>query len=389
MIYDVIIVGGGASGFFASNALLDNNPALKLLMLEKTDKLLQKVKISGGGRCNVTHHDYNPTSFSKSYPRGSKLLKKNLRTFGAEQMIEWLTSKGVATKVEGDGRMFPITNSSQTIIDCYLEVLDHQNFTLIKKCGLVDFQSHDDHLSVKTNQGSWHARHLILAGGSSKALWSLLEQKGIEVIPPTPSLFTFTLKDHPLQGLEGISIPNALLITHKGISGPAVLRLSAFGARELAEVNYVFEILINFTGLEKEEEVRSALDGLKVSKKRMLNSIHFGLSKRLWERILERANIPSDKPGLELSKKDLNKLITELYQGSYLVQGKNTFKEEFVTAGGVALSEIEKSTYEFKKLPKVYAIGELLDIDGVTGGFNFQGCWTGGWMVASYISRHI
>ena len=395
--YDIIIVGGGASGFFTANILLDKNPSLQVLMLEKTDKLLQKVKISGGGRCNVTHYEFNPTTFSKNYPRGQKLLKKNLRTFGAEEMIEWLSSKGVDTKTEEDGRMFPESNSSQTIIDCLLSVLELEHFTLKKKSPIIDFQVLGDRIQVIGQKEEWTTKKLVLSTGSSKSIWKLLAQKKIRITPPVPSLFTFTLRDHPLKGLEGISITNAsikvastklqesgpLLITHKGISGPAVLKLSAFGAKELAAMHYHFTVIINFTGLEKEEEVRSVISELEKSKKLLANESIFGLSKRLWHRILERSDISASKVGIDLSKKEKNKLINELYQGHYIVEGKNTFKEEFVTAGGIDLTEIDRSTYEFKKLPGVYAVGELLDIDGVTGGFNFQGCWTSGWIVGN------
>ena len=401
MKYDVIIIGGGASGFFTANILMDQAPDLNVLLLEKSNKLLQKVKISGGGRCNVTHHEFNPTHFSKSYPRGKNLLKKNLRAFGAQDMIEWLNAKGIQTKTEEDGRMFPVSNNSQSIIDCLLQVTRHKNFTLCKKSGLTNFEIHDDHIEVCTASQKFETAKLVLSVGSSQSIWKLLSSKGIKIVKPVPSLFTFTLEDHPLKGLEGISVPNAhikvvgtklqssgpLLITHKGLSGPCVLRLSAYGARELAELKYRFRILINFSGFEAEEDVREKITELSLSKKQLIKTPQFGISKRLWERLLDRSSIDPYKPGRDLNKKEKNKLVAELYQGTYSVKGKNTFKEEFVTAGGIDLSEVERASYSLKKLRDVYATGEVLNIDGVTGGFNFQGCWTSGWMAANEILK--
>ena len=400
-MHDVIIVGGGASGFFTANILLENDPSLKVLILEKTEKTLQKVKISGGGRCNVTHHEMNQTTFSKNYPRGEKILKKNLRSFGAQEMIQWLGSKGVETKTEEDGRMFPLSNSSQTIVDCLKNIINHKNCTLKTKCGLTEFTHLDDRISVETTSEKFSTKHLVFSAGSSKTLWKLLEQKGFKTVSSVPSLFTFNFKNHPLKGLEGISIPNAivkitgqkiqyqgpLLITHKGASGPAILKLSAYGARILNDLSYNFNLLINFTGEEKEETVREAIAAFQASKKQIGNSPLFGLSKRLWERLVTKAGIPESKLCNELSKKEKNKLIEELYQGSYEVSGKNTFKDEFVTAGGIDLSEVNKQTYELTKFPHVYATGEFLNIDGITGGFNFQACWTSGYLVALDITK--
>lgn len=398
-MYDVIIVGGGASGFFTAHVLTELLPDNKVLILEKTDKILQKVKISGGGRCNVTHAEFNQTSFSKSYPRGEKILKKNLRSFGAEEMISWLANKGVKTKTEADGRMFPESNTSETIVNTLKSVLNHKTCALKKKTTFLDFTRDEEHYAVKTNDGELKCKHLVFSAGSSKQLWKLLENKGLKTVPSVPSLFTFSFRNHTLKGLEGISVEKAfvkivghklqhsgpLLITHKGVSGPSVLKLSAYGARILNELNYDFSLLINFTGLEKEQEVRTEINNLSTSKKLISNATLFGLSKRLWERLIHKAGIPEDKSCNELSKKEKNKLFEELYQGEYKVSGKNTFKEEFVTAGGIDLSEINKQTYEMNKLPNVYATGEFLNIDGVTGGFNFQACWTSGYLVANSI----
>jgi len=399
-MYDVIIAGGGASGFFTANVLVNSQPNLKILILEKTGKTLSKVLISGGGRCNVTHNQPNQTLFSKHYPRGEKLLKSNLRKFGSLEMTHWLQEKGVELKTEEDNRMFPISNSSKTIVQCLRSVLESRQCTLKLNTAIVDFEETESHISVNTTDNTYQCKHLVLACGSSQSAWKMLQNKGVEITTPVPSLFTFTVKPHPLVGLSGISVAHAevkiagtklkpqygpLLITHKGFSGPAVLKLSAYAARELNDLQYKFNLLVNFTGLEKETEVREKINEQADSKKQIGNAPLFGLAKRLWVALLEKASIPEDKVWHELSKKNKNKLIEELFQGSYNVTSKNTFKDEFVTAGGIALPEIDKNTYALKKHTGVFATGEFLNIDGVTGGFNFQACWTSGYFVAKSI----
>lgn len=399
-MYDVIIIGGGASGFFAANLLIEQNPKTKLLILEKTGKTLQKVKISGGGRCNVTHNEPNQTSFSKHYPRGQKFLKKSLRLFGQAEMIQWLNNNGVDLKTEDDNRMFPQSNSSQTIIDCFNKVLSHRNCELKLNQAITDFTENDHGVDITTKQGSFKTRKLILAAGSSKEVWNLLQSKSIAVTPPVPSLFTFKFKKHPLVDLAGISLPNAQvkiagtklqytgpwLITHHGISGPAVLKLSAFGARVLAEKQYQFSVMINFTGLDKWDNVSMDLQEAMSSQKLISNQTLFDIPKRLWLYFITKCEIPENKKWSELSKKELNKLTEELFQGTYEVSGKNTFKDEFVTAGGIELHEIEQETCRIKKLKHTYSIGEFLNIDGITGGFNFQSCWTTAFLAAKAIN---
>lgn len=389
-MYNVIIIGGGASGFFAANLLLEQDPSTKILILEKTGKTLQKVKISGGGRCNVTHNEPNQTSFSKNYPRGQKFLKKALRVFGQQEMINWLNKNGVALKIEEDNRMFPVSNSSQTIIDCFSKVLNAKNCTLKTNQAIHSFEEKDAYVEVCTKQETYQTKNLILAAGSSKDVWELLASKNIKTIAPVPSLFTFKLQNHPMKELSGISLPNVQvkiagtklqnsgpwLITHQGMSGPAILKLSAFGARELHEKSYQFSIMINFTGLENWNEVAEGLQEAMRSQKLIANQSVFEIPKRLWHYFITKAEIPEHKKWAELSKKEVNKLTEELFQGTYEVLGKNTFKDEFVTAGGIDLSEIEPSSCRLKKLKNTYAIGEFLNIDGVTGGFNFQSCWT-------------
>ena len=399
MIYTITIVGGGAAGFFAANLLLETLPEAKILIIEKSSKILQKVKISGGGRCNVTHHCFNPTEFSINYPRGAKFLKNSLRTFGAAEMIEWLKEHDVPTKIESDGRMFPSSNSSQTIVDCFSNVLKSTRVKLLTGQNFKKFETEKDNYTIETEKDKFKSKYIIIATGSSPNVWKYLKSKDLKIVSPVPSLFTFVLANHPLKGLEGISLENVSikvigkklvnsgpwLITHQGISGPAVLKLSAFGARELSELNYQFQILINLTGLEKVEAVIEKLKEYLSSAKLIVNTPLFNISKRLWKRLVERAEIDQNKPWNELGKKGLNKLVEEIYQGTYHVIGKNTFKDEFVTAGGVDLSEINKKTAELIKHPRVYLAGECLNIDGVTGGFNFQAAWTTAYLVTQGI----
>jgi predicted Rossmann fold flavoprotein len=398
--FDVVILGGGAAGFFCANVLMDALPQTSILILEKTNKTLQKVKISGGGRCNVTHNQPSPNLFAKNYPRGESLLKKTLITFGQKEMIEWLDKKGIQLKIEADHRIFPQSNDSQTIIDCFTNVLNHKNCQLHLLESILDFNIlADQSILVKTDKKEYKTQYLVFAGGSSESIWNLLEQKEIKTINRVPSLFTFKFVKHPMAHLSGISLPNVILkvkgekletsgpwlITHQGISGPVVLKMSAFGARVLHQKAYRFQVSINFSGLNTWDEVNLQISQQMQSAKLIGNGSLFDLPKRLWLYLLERAQVPDNKKWSELSKKEINKLTEEVYQGSYEVDGKNTFKEEFVTAGGISLDEVDRSNFGLNKLKNCYAIGEILDIDGVTGGFNFQNCWTSAYLAANHM----
>jgi predicted Rossmann fold flavoprotein len=396
MTYDTIIIGGGASGFFLANLICDANADKKVLILEKTGKTLQKVKISGGGRCNVTHNDASISSFAKNYPRGENFLKKGFKHFNQENMIQWLKAKGVELKTEGDNRMFPVSNDSQTIVDCLQNVLKNNKCTLKSNISLEDFEYKDDLITVKTKEQSFNTKNLVFAAGSSESLWQLLEKKGVQTVSRVPSLFSFKLAQHPMLELAGVSVPKVSiriqgsklqstgpwLITHQGISGPAVLKLSAFGARVLAESQYKFDVVLNFSDKNSWDETNQDIYTAMQLHKQVGNHSLYGLPKRLWSFIIARAGVEEDKKWSEFSKKEANKLTEELFQGVYEANGKNTFKDEFVTAGGIDLSELNAENCQIKKLPNVYAVGEFLNIDGVTGGFNFQSCWTSAFLAS-------
>ena len=367
---------------------MDQNPDTKLLILEKTGKTLQKVKISGGGRCNVTHNETSPSAFAKNYPRGENFLKKNLKVFSQLDMINWLKNRNINLKIEQDNRMFPESNDSQTIVDCLSSVLRNKNCTLKINEGLEDFENKETEIVLTTKSNTYSTQKLVLASGSSEGLWKLLETKGLQTISRVPSLFSFKFLHHPMIDLAGVSLPKVSLrvqgtkltstgpwlITHQGISGPAVLKLSAFGARALNETQYQFDLAINFSNADTWEEVNQEIKVNQQSQKLIANQTMYEISKRLWSFLLHKSGIDENKKWSEINKKEANKLTEELFQGIYKVNGKNTFKDEFVTAGGLDLNEINTDTCQLKKFPNVYATGEFLNVDGVTGGFNFQNC---------------
>ena len=396
MAQTIAVIGGGAAGFFGAINCAQVNPENKVLLFEKTGKLLTKVLVSGGGRCNVTHHCFNPTELSKFYPRGSKQLKKPFQEFGAQDTVNWFEKRGVKLKTEADGRMFPITDSSETIADCLLreaknagvEILTHTDISEMKKLenGLFELRS--------SKGKTWQVNKvLVTTGGQNKPEnYEWLKALGHKIEKPVPSLFTFNVPGSYLKELMGISVPRAvvkiagqklesegpLLITHWGFSGPAVLRLSAWGARLLNELNYHFNVSINWVPDFTEETLRAELLSYKNlhAKKIISSNPFFGLPQRLWKVFTEQAGISADLRWLDISNKSLNKLLETLFRANFEVRGKTTFKEEFVTCGGVALSEVNMQTMESRHLKGLYFAGEVLDIDGITGGFNFQAAWT-------------
>ena len=396
----VIVIGGGAAGFFAAINIAEKHPSYEVVILEKTNKLLQKVKVSGGGRCNVTNARHIPSELVPFYPRGNKKLHPVFKTFSSDSMVEWLTKKGVQTKTEEDLRMFPSSNSSQTIIDCFLGTAQRLGIEVKTGEGLTGLEKKDNKWILLTKDNTYEADKVVMATGSSPASWKVLAQLGHKVTEIVPSLFTFNIIDDRIRYLQGISFTNAyvrivgsklidegpLLITHWGMSGPAILKLSSWGAYELQEKNYQFEILVNFAGLSN-EEVKSHLLNYKEAhpKQKILTHPLFGLSRRFWETICKYCSISENQSFGELAKKQINKLVEELTQGRYSVNGKSTFKEEFVTAGGVDLAEIDLKTFESKRFPGLYLAGEVLDIDALTGGFNFQACWSAGWIISESI----
>ena len=393
----IIIIGGGAAGFFAAITAAEANPSAEIIILERGKDVLQKVKISGGGRCNVTHACFMPQELVKNYPRGEKALLSPFMRFSATDTIDWFEQRGVELKTEDDGRMFPKSNNSQTIIDCLEGEAAHLGVNILRGYRVEDLEQIDNQWLVTTNRQSFTVDRVMVAAGSSTAVWGVLKKLGHAIIEPVPSLFTFNIKDKRIDGLAGLSVPNALihiensklktsgplLITHWGMSGPAILKLSAWGARQLYDFDYQFVIRINWIGQYNVEEVKNALTfDIKTQnlKKLIFKTPQYGIPSRLWLRFLEVSNIGENLIWADISKKQIQSLAEELVQGRFDVKGKSTFKEEFVTAGGVKRDEVNFKTFESKLLKNLFFAGEILDIDAITGGFNFQAAWTGGWI---------
>jgi predicted Rossmann fold flavoprotein len=397
----VVVIGGGAAGFFTAINIAEKHPTYQVTILEKSSKLLSKVKVSGGGRCNVTNAREKASDLVHFYPRGHKKLHSLFKEFSTSDMVDWLAKRGVNTKAEADQRMFPITDSSQTIIDCFMKEAKKHKVEIQLGTGMNSLQQKGEKWLIETSDRSFEADKVVMATGSSPALWKQLEKLGLAITPPVPSLFTFNIKDARIKDLMGVAFENAsvkiagtkltedgpLLITHWGLSGPAILKLSAWGARELEQLHYQFNILINFTGDLKPDEVKSHLLAYKDAnpKRKIINYPLFDLPKRFWERITFLSGISDEQTYADLPKKPMNKLVEELAQGLYQVKGKSTFKEEFVTSGGVKLSEINLATFESRQFNNLYLAGEVLDIDALTGGFNFQACWSAGWVISETI----
>lgn len=398
----VIVIGGGASGFFAAINIAQKHPNFQVTILEKTDKLLSKVKISGGGRCNVTNDRSSPAELVKFYPRGHKKLHSVFKEFSTEDMKNWLHDRGVATNAEPDLRVFPSSNSSQTIIDLFLSEAKRLKVNIINRCRITDIAFEGNNWVLSSKEQKFQAHKLVIATGSSSQVWNLLEKKGLKISPPIPSLFTFNIKDERIEDLQGLSIKNVqakivgskintdggFLFTHWGMSGPAILKLSAWAAPLLHEKNYQFQIILNFINQNAETAKSQILNYKNIHPKRQIvNYPLFDLQKRHWKKLATFCGIQEASTYENLSKKQLNKLVEELTQGMYNVNGKSTFKEEFVTCGGVSLEEIDLKTFACKKLPNLYLCGEALNIDALTGGFNFQACWSTAWIISENINN--
>ncbi len=405
----LVVAGGGAAGFFCAVTAARLNPGLKVILVEKTGKLLSKVKVSGGGRCNVTHACFSIPDMVKKYPRGSNFVKKIFHQFFTTDTIQWFEERGVTLKTEADGRMFPVSNSSQTIIDCLLQEagkynieirLHHEIKKIVRAAGYTSFDVHFN------NDLILHADFICLATGgypkTSQFDWII--QTGHNIEEPVPSLFTFNMPDNSVTALMGVSVPQAqvkvsgtdlkekgpLLITHWGMSGPAILKLSAWGARILKEKEYQFEIRVNWLGAVNDQILRDEMLMLRESSggKKIRQKNPWDLPQRLWEWLLEQCGI-GDIHWADLPGTLQNKLIQHLTNQSFRVEGKTTFKEEFVTAGGVNLSEIHHHTMESRVNPGIFFAGEVLDVDGVTGGFNFQHAWSTGFIAGRAIAEKI
>jgi len=402
--FDVICVGGGAAGFFTAITIAEKNPKLKIAILERGKEVLTKVRISGGGRCNVTHACFEPNELVKSYPRGEKELKGPFNQFCTGDTIEWFEKRGVELKIEEDGRMFPITDSSQTIIDCFMHAASQSGIKVITGQSVQSIyyseSSEEDFWKIDTQHDKFTATKLVLSTGSNPKMWDMIAGLGHTIIPPVPSLFTFNITDKRIKELPGVSalatvkVKNTkleasgpLLITHWGMSGPAILKLSAWGAPILAVKKYQFAISVNWLNDMDLAEAENRLKSIKQenSKKIISKKSPFEFPNRLWEKLVLAAEIGEDVKWADLSNKHIRLLAEQLTEGTYQVSGKSTYKDEFVTAGGIDLKEINFKTMQSKLHPNLFFAGEIVNIDAVTGGFNFQNAWTSGFIVGNAI----
>ena len=391
----VIIIGGGASGFFTA-ANIDTK-LYDVTILEQNSDVLQKVKISGGGRCNVSHACFDPRELVQFYPRGNKELLSVFTKFQPGDTMNWYEEHGVALKIEDDNRIFPESNSSQSIIDCLVNECRKKNVKILTKQTVTEILPQENGYKIHTTDQNYFADYVVFSTGSSPKAFKILEKLGHQIITPVPSLFTFNIKNEILKDLMGtsfqyvnIEIPRlnleesgSLLITHWGLSGPAILKLSAWGARELAALKYQFEIIVNFIGTASEDALEIFKNFKENEPKKSIGQAKiFDITNRFWQRILFVSGIDTAKQLANINNKEMQKIIENLCSYRMNVTGKSTFKEEFVTAGGVDLKEMDFKTMKSKKLPNFYISGEVLNIDAVTGGFNFQACWSEGWLIA-------
>ena len=391
----VVIIGGGAAGIFCA-ANLDENK-FYVTILEQNSDVLQKVKISGGGRCNVAHACFDPKDLVQFYPRGNKELLSVFHQFQPGDTMAWFEERGVPLKIENDNRIFPESNSSQSIIDSMLKEVRDKNFEIKTKSVVLEILKDDQAYIIKTNSGDYDADEVVFATGSSPKSLKLLQNLGHQMVDSVPSLFTFNIKNDTLKDLMGTSFPLAevsipalkmeesgpMLITHWGLSGPAILKISAWKALELAKLKYHFEIKVNFLGISTSEaEVLFKKFREENPKKTLGKSKIFDITTRFWHRILWLSKIDLEKNTSSITSKELQSILLFLCENYMKVTGKSTFKDEFVTAGGVVLKEINFKNMSSKILDNFYIAGEVLNIDAVTGGFNFQACWSEAWLIA-------
>ncbi|MFX0556452.1 NAD(P)/FAD-dependent oxidoreductase [Maribacter sp. CXY002] len=417
-MYDVVIVGGGAAGFFTAIHIAEARPDLKILILERGKDVLTKVRISGGSRCNVTHAEFNPKELTTNYPRGEKELLGPFHQFASGDTIEFFETRGISLKIEEDGRMFPITDSSQTIIDCFLSETERLGIQVKKLVSVIAIEQksiqNKKEWHIQAGNGIFTAKKLVMTTGSNPKMWELLRNMGHTIIEPVPSLFTFNIKDERIANIPGLSTAaevsvldkkiiyknngnrsngnmvlfsnGPLLITHWGMSGPCILKLSAWGARLLESYDYRFKIAVNWVPDYHKNGLLSLFKEIKkVERKTILRTKVVDIPKRLWVNLVRASEIEESCTWPDVSHQQLENLAEQLTNGIFKVEGKSTFKEEFVTAGGVDLKEINFKTYESKILSGLYFAGEILNVDAITGGFNFQNAWTGGYMAANGI----
>ena len=422
-MFDLIVIGGGAAGFFGAIHAALAKPSMRIAILERGKTVLGKVKVSGGGRCNVTHAVFDPVELSENYPRGRKELLGPFYTFSPGDTIRFFEERGIALKTESDGRVFPESDSSQTIIDCFLNETKKLGITILKNSAVKEIspsRTIEKGWRVTTMNKHYHAQKLLVASGSSSKVWKLLEGLGHSIVAPVPSLFTFNIRDNRISGLQGLSTPanvdimpkthydskivvelkskiereplftatGPVLITHWGLSGPAILKLSAWGAKQLQAYYYIFRIRINWVPEHNKGTMLGLLREMRMAepKKTIFKTKVVSLPSRLWISLAKAAGIGPNTRWTEMTKEQLQQFATELTECSLKVEGKSTFKEEFVTAGGIDLKEINFKTFGSKLLPNFYFAGEIMDIDAVTGGFNFQNAWTGAYIAAQAIA---
>lgn len=396
---NIVIIGGGAAGFFAAITAAENNPGSSVTIVEKGISVLGKVKISGGGRCNLTNAITDPKELIKYYPRGGKALLGPFNTFGSKDTIQWFEHRCVKLKSEPDGRIFPVTDDSQTIVDCFLRSANKANVNILTRTPVTEIhQTPKNKWIITADEKEYPADAVIICSGNSSAIWKLIGELGHKIETPVPSLFTFNINDKRIGGLPGVSVTDAeikvdgsklkssgpLLITHWGMSGPAVLKLSSWGAREFFNCNYNFNLIINWLPEFNFDILKERL--LQIKSQNLNKNIYsfspLSLPIRLWESLLWNLQLNKESRWNNLSSSDLNRISSELTQGRFSVNGRSTFKEEFVTCGGVNIDEINFKTMESKLHKGLFFAGEVIDIDAVTGGFNFQAAWTTAYIAA-------
>ena len=420
-MFDVIVIGGGAAGFYTAIHIAEAKPHLKIAILERGKDVLGKVKVSGGGRCNVTHAEFDPRELTKNYPRGEKELIGPFHTYCSGDTIAFFEERGITLKIESDGRMFPESDSSQTIIDCFLNETNRLGVKILKHSAVSKIEKKEDKegFKITTIKHSYECEKLVVATGSNPKVWKLLENMGQTIVPAVPSLFTFNCKDQRIAGIPGVStlaqvevfqnqvynskvttrlkskkskLPiltsdGPLLITHWGLSGPAILKLSAWGARLLNDIHYKFRIRVNWLPDYNFEGLMGLFLEIKEveAKKTVLRTKALEVPRRLWTNLVRASGIDETDKWADVTKNQLEKLAHQLVECELKIDGKSTFKEEFVTAGGIDLKEVNFKTYESKKLPGMYFAGEVINVDAITGGFNFQNAWTGGYIAAQAV----
>ena len=402
----ICIIGGGAAGFFAALAAAETNPSASIIIFEAGKRTLEKVAISGGGRCNVTHHCFDVREFVKAYPRGAKELLSPFSKFQAKDTVDWFLAHGVQLKTEEDGRMFPTTDSSATIVNCLEQAANTAHIRVETETKVTAITRDDAGFSLQIkDQPAIFADRVLIASGSAKTGYEIAKSLGHTIVEPVPSLFTFKISDPRSAGLEGVSVPSAklvlkcpggktfseegpLLITHWGLSGPAVLKLSAWAARELYQCNYKAPLQVNWLGISTNDVLAQLQNEKTASPRRQITSYSlFALPKRLWTSLLRYIRCDEELKWADISNKLLLQFAEELTAGKFMAQGKGAFKDEFVTCGGVLLREVDFRTMESKLVPGLHFAGEVLDIDALTGGFNFQAAWTTGWIAGREIGK--